>query len=112
MSALVSNASFAQEVNHSSVVQTVFYDQVDPKYHDSLYLFQLVLSKNCLTYRSEEKPCEDYLKEKYDSVSSDWYQEQEPIKKQYLNIKLEMISNTALLRLDELDFRINGRVSF
>ncbi|MCY9824639.1 hypothetical protein [Vibrio chagasii] len=100
MSALVSNASFAQEVNHSSVVQTVFYDQVDPKYHDSLYLFQLVLSKNCLTYRSEEKPCEDYLKEKYDSVSSDWYQEQEPIKKQYLNTKLEMISNTNIVLAD------------
>lgn len=100
MSALLSNASFAQDVNHSSVVQTVFYDQVDPKYHDSLYLFQLVLSKNCLTYRSEEKPCEDYLKEKYDSVSSDWYQEQEPIKKQYLNIKLEMISNTNIVLAD------------
>ncbi|NOH35123.1 hypothetical protein F0245_17440 [Vibrio chagasii] len=96
----MSNASFAQDVNHSSVVQTVFYDQVDPKYHDSLYLFQLVLSKNCLTYRSEEKPCEDYLKEKYDSVSSDWYQEQEPIKKQYLNIKLEMISNTNIVLAD------------
>ncbi|WP_367613517.1 hypothetical protein [Vibrio chagasii] len=73
---------------------------MDPKYHDSLYLFQLVLSKNCLTYRSEEKPCEDYLKEKYDSVSSDWYQEQEPIKKQYLNIKLEMISNTNIVLAD------------
>ncbi|CAH6938408.1 conserved exported hypothetical protein [Vibrio chagasii] len=100
MSALLSNTSFAQDVNHSSVVQTVFYDQVDPQYHDSLYLFQLVLSKNCLTYRSEEKPCKDYLKEKYDSVSSDWYQEQEPIKKQYFNIKLEMISNTNVVLAD------------
>ena len=100
MSALLSNTSFAQDVNHSSVVQTAFYNQVDPKYHDSLYLFQLVLSKNCLTYRSEEEACKDYLKEKYDSVSSDWYQEQEPIKKQYLNIKLEMISNTKIVLAD------------
>ena len=100
MSALLSNTSFAQDVKHSSVVQTAFYNQVDPKYHDSLYLFQLVLSKNCLTYRSEEEACKDYLKEKYDSVSSDWYQEQEPIKKQYLNIKLEMISNTNIVLAD------------
>ncbi|WP_439148072.1 hypothetical protein [Vibrio sp.] len=99
-SALLANASFAQDVNHSSVVQTAYYNQVDPKYHDSLYLFQLVLSKNCLTYRSEEKPCKDYLKGKYDSVSSDWYQEQEPIKKQYLNIKLEMVNDTNVVLAD------------
>lgn len=100
MSALLSHASFAKDVNHSSVVQTVYYDQVDPKYHDSLYLFQLVLSKNCLAYRKEEKPCKDYLTEKYNSVSPDWHNEQDPTKKQYLGIKLDMLANTSVILAD------------
>ncbi|WP_050567395.1 hypothetical protein [Vibrio sagamiensis] len=97
---LLSPISYAQEVNHSSVVQTAFYDQVDPKYTDSLYLFQLVMSKNCLTYQREEEACGVYLEEKRESVTSDWYQEIDPIKKQYLKIKLDMLENMRTVLAD------------
>ncbi|AUI87974.1 hypothetical protein BS333_16450 [Vibrio azureus] len=95
-----SPTSFAQEVNHSTVVQTVYYNQVDAKYQDPLYLFQLVLSKNCLNYQTEEQTCSTYLEDKRDSVSSAWHAESDPVKKQYLNIKLEMIENTRVVLAD------------
>ncbi|AUW06003.1 hypothetical protein [Vibrio campbellii] len=100
LSALSSHVSFAQEVNHSSVVQTVYYDQVDPTYHDSLYLFQLVMSKHCLNYRLDEEACSSYLYDKRKTVVSDWSAEQEPVKKQYLNIKLQMLDDMGFILAD------------
>ncbi|AUI88581.1 hypothetical protein BS333_19960 [Vibrio azureus] len=72
-----------------------YYSQVNKDYHKALYLFQLVMSRKCLNYKYDDKDCNFYLNEKEMEVWSDWYQENNPDKKQYLDVKLKMLQDTS-----------------
>ncbi|GEM75063.1 hypothetical protein VSA01S_11750 [Vibrio sagamiensis NBRC 104589] len=101
---------FAKATEHSPVVETVFYNQVDPKFHDSLYLFQLFLSRECINYKTDYETCHKYLKSKNESTTRAWYRENDPIKKQYLFIKEEILLNTRII-LHDIHFGSDKMIS-
>ncbi|AUI87981.1 hypothetical protein BS333_16490 [Vibrio azureus] len=97
---LTSHLCFAEATEHSPVVETVYYNQVDPKFHDSLYLFQLFLSRECINYKTDYETCHKYLKSKNESTTRAWYRENDPVKKQYLFIKEDILLNTRIILHD------------
>ncbi|KXO10126.1 hypothetical protein AKG98_912 [Moritella sp. JT01] len=93
----ISLSTYANEVQHSSVVNLTYYNNIEMQYHDNLYLFQLLLSRHCVTYKQEEQTCRQYLDNKIPNILSAYQAAPAGGKKEYLNIKLKMAVDTSFI---------------
>ncbi|WP_392339191.1 hypothetical protein [Moritella marina] len=93
----ISISAYASDVQHSSVVSLAYYNNVEVEYHDNLYLFQLLLSKHCVSYKQDEDTCNQYLEKKIPDIRQAYFSALEGDKKDYLDIKLKMAIDTSII---------------